>query len=227
MKLSLAYSIDEEILPIMPIINGEVLKGIEIEPKKVSLDEIKFNYNNYDIFYVQLPLFLYIKNVKVISNGAYVIEKLGSEDSLTSSSSVCVESTSSTEFYLLKILLGYKGIPRKNGNCIKLVHDLDNISCLWREQCGNLPIIISLIGSTKLSDEEMSILKVVVRESASLQEKRNLIKAYSKELGLKGRDALNCFFQLCKEKNICNEISYDILWTLLLFFINLKTLTHR
>jgi hypothetical protein len=210
-KLSLAYSIDEEITPIIPIIKGEISKGVKIEPKKVPLDEIKFNYNNYDIFYVQLPLLLYIKNIKVISNGAYIIEKLGSEASLTSSSSVCIENTSSTEFYLLKILLGYKGVPRKNGDCIKLVHNSDNISYIWREQCGNLPIVISLIGSTKLSDEEMSILKVVVRESASLQERRDLIKSYSKELGLKGREAINCFFKLCKEKNVCSEISYDIL----------------
>jgi hypothetical protein len=209
LRLLLAYTAEDELKPLLPLLNGEVARGVELEPKKVSVDEVKFNHGDFDLFFIHLPLFLYVKGVKVISNGAYVLESLGIEGD--NYSSVCVDSSSSTEFYLVKLLLNPKAIPKRSGDCSRISREKGNLSELWKEECGDLPIVISLIGSTRLSTDDLLKLKVVIRESASIQERKGEIKSYSKELGLKGREALDCFFKLCKKKGVCGEVTYDLL----------------
>ncbi len=209
MRLTIAYTAEEELKPLTPILQGEVNKGVELEPKKVNVDELKFNHGSFDLFFLHLPLLLYVKGVKAISNGAYVVERLGIEGK--DYNSICVDSSSSTEFYLVKLLVNQKAVPKRSGECSRISKEREEISDLWKGECGNLPIVISLIGSTKLSTDELLRLKVVIRESASIQERKGEIKPYSKELGLKGREALDCFFKLCRKRGVCNEVTYDLL----------------
>lgn len=211
MNVTFAYSREEELLPLLPILNGEIKsKDITFKFVEVKEDEIKFKYSQFDLYYLPLPLLNYIE-AKILSNGAYVVQDLGiSDDNVTE---ICT-SSNSTEYYLLKILTGIKMIPNPKPDCKSAKFVITNykfsLAKLWQEKCGDLPVVLSVIGSN-LRDDEISRIKIIIRESASLQEKRGVIYPTSKELGLKGRKAIECFFELCKKKNLCFKISYNIL----------------
>ncbi len=209
MKLSLAYSKEEELLPILPILDKEVNKGIEIEATKIKEDEIKFKYKNFDLYYIPLPDLNYI-DTKILSNGAYVVNSLGLDEL---KEEVCINSNS-TEFYLLKALMNYRGIPNNKENCNGSKFTTKDfkisLSDKWKEICGDLPLVLNVIGSN-LSDDLIGKIKIVIRESASLQEAKGLIPPISKELGLKGRKSIDCFFDLCRKKNLCSVNNYVIL----------------
>jgi len=209
LKLTLAYSKEEELLPILPILDKEIDKGVEIEAIKIKEEEIKFKYTNFDLYYIPLPDLNYIET-KILSNGAYAVNSLGL-DSLKNE--VCINSNS-TEFYLLKVLMNYRGIPNGRDNCNGskfITKDFKiSLSDKWKEVCGDLPIVLNVIGSN-LPEDVISKVKIIIRESASLQEAKGMITPISKELGLKGRRAIDCFFDLCRKKNLCNVNNYVIL----------------
>ncbi|BDC19041.1 hypothetical protein [Acidianus sp. HS-5] len=209
MKLSLAYSKEEELLPILPILDKEIDKGIEIEAIKIKEEEIKFKYDKFDLYYIPLPDLNYIET-KILSNGAYVVNSLGLDEL---KSEVCINSNS-TEFYLLKLLMNYRGIPNGRENCKGSKFTIKDfkvsLSDKWKETCGDLPIVLNVIGSN-LPGDVISKVKITIRESASLQESKGVIATPSKELGLKGRKAIDCFFELCRKKSLCNVNNYVIL----------------
>ncbi|AWR97081.2 hypothetical protein DFR86_05565 [Acidianus sulfidivorans JP7] len=211
MNITIAYSNKEEILPLLPIMNNEINpKEFKFEFIQIREDDIKFKYENYDLFYLPLPLLNYI-DIKIISNGAMVVNELGLSDNITKE--VCA-SSNSTEYYLLKILTGTKALPNSKPDCSGSKFVTNNykmsLSDLWRNNCQDLPIVLRLIGSN-LSDDILSKIKIIIRESASIQENRGLIASYSRELGLKGRKAIDCFFELCRKKNLCTVTNYKLL----------------
>lgn len=211
MNVTFAYSRDEELLPLLPIINGEIkVKDIEFNFIKVKEDEIKFTYSKFDLYYMPLPLLNYVE-AKILSNGAYIVPDLGLSENLPNE--VC-SSSNSTEYYLLKILTTSKAIPNSKPDCkgAKFMTSGYSFSLrrLWQEYCNDLPIVLSVIAGN-LTDEEISKIKVIIRESAALQEKRGAISPLARELGLKGRRAIECFLDLCKKKNLCSKVSYVIL----------------
>ncbi|ARM75724.1 hypothetical protein [Acidianus manzaensis] len=211
MNISIAYSNKDEILPLLPIINNEIKsKDYVFEFVEIKQDEIKFKYKNYDLYYISLPLLNYI-DTKILSNGARVVNELGLSDEINNE--VCT-SSNSTEYYLLKILLGSKAIPNSKLDCNSARFVINNykisLSDIWKKECQNLPIVLSVIGSN-LPDDVLSKIKIIIRESASIQESKGIISPLSKELGLKGRKSLECFFQLCRKKNLCSVTNYNIL----------------
>jgi len=179
----------------------------------VREDELKFKLNEFDLAFIPLPLLNFIQGIKLISNGAFVIEKLGVKLHSSSINKICVKGSNSTEYYLFKALTNFKHHVEvvKGEDCqgadAAIVYDDYNISLdgLWKQECGDLPIVISLIGSIKLSEDELLKIKVIIRESASIQETNKEILPYSKELGLKGRKAIECFFQICENKGLCKK----------------------
>ena len=214
-KISLAYSRDEELKPLAPLLEGKINnRGYEIEPIKIKQDEIKFNAEKYDLLYFPLPVLSIIKDVKILSNGSYSVEKLFIKKIRDEKDiKLYLNGTNSTEFYLVKIFVNGTIIPSLNN--YNAVIDFDegeiNLYNEWESVCGKLPIIISMIGSKKLTEDELLKIKVIIRESASLLANSGELPNIAKELGLKGREALECFFKLCKQKGLCGEVKFSLL----------------
>lgn len=215
MSLKIAYSRDEEIKPLRPILEGKINnRGFEIQLEKIKEDEIKFNLDKYDLLYIPLPVLQFGKDIKVLTNGSYVIDKLYIKRLSNSSElKILVNGTNSTEFYLAKIFVNLSIIPNfKDYNAVFTTEEGDiDIYEEWKNVCGNLPIVISLLGSKKLKEEELLKVKVLIRDSASYLSNQGLINPLSKELGLKGREAIDCFFKLCKEKRLCGDVKFSLL----------------
>ena len=217
MKITLAYSREEELKPLIPLLEGKINnRGFTIEPIKVKQDEVKFYAENYDLLYFPLPVLSIIKNVKILSNGVYSVEKLfikkikkDNEKNIK----LYLNGTNSTEFYLAKMFISENIIPSLNDyNAIIDFNEGEiDLHTRWEKVCGKLPIIISIIGSKKLSEDELLKIKVIIRESAALLVNLGELPNITKELGLKGREALECFFNLCKQKGLCGEVKYSLL----------------
>ncbi|WP_338599679.1 hypothetical protein V6M85_10410 [Sulfolobus tengchongensis] len=216
MKLTLGYVNERELEAIRPILDNEIKRNVHLELVRVKEDELKFKLKDLDLAYVPLPLSIFFDNIKFISNGAFVVNKIGLKTISDKISKICINSSNSTEYYLFKMLTNYKNpieIVREE-ICIsgdaRISYDDYNISLdqAWRDNCGDLPIVISLIGSLRLNDDVLSKIKVVIRESAALQESKGKISQYGKELGLKGRQSIECFFQLCLKKGLCRSYVY-------------------
>ncbi|MEM1626487.1 MAG: hypothetical protein QXV69_04295 [Sulfolobaceae archaeon] len=207
MKLKLGYSDEEELLPLLPLINDN-----KFELVKIREDEIKFKLDELHLIYFPLPLLTMLEGIKVISNGAYIINDLGIK-LLTSTQKenikICIKNTNTTEYYLLKLLTKYNFIIKPNQNeCDAILQKKDydlSLTQLWSKECTQLPLVSKLLGSKILSQEDLTKIKVLVRESASLQENEGKITSISKELGLKGRMAIECFWRLCNSKGLCGK----------------------
>ena len=218
-KLKLAYSRDEELKPLIPLIKNEIdNRGFEFDLIKVKEDDIKFVANDVDLFFSPLPLLSFL-SPKVITNASYVTESLWlkiKRDNSLSAFRLLVPGSNSTEYYLIKMLY-----PSQQRNIIPVTKgeydgeisyeggDID-IYQMWKEECGDLPIVIKVLSTIRLKEEEIDRLKIVLRESASKAIKELGISQYSKELGLKGRKSLECFFSLCKKRSICVNVSYEL-----------------
>ncbi|BFH74417.1 hypothetical protein SJAV_23610 [Sulfurisphaera javensis] len=217
MRIKLAYSREEELKPLIPLLRGEINnRGYEFVVEKIKEDEIKFNINKYDLLFIPLPVLAITKDVKVLSNGSMLVNGLYIKKIKKDEKQIklLVNGTNSTEFYLAKIFLNNENIVPSFGDYNAIIsYDEGDINLYekWKESCGNIPIIISILGSQKLGEEDLLKLKVIIRESASLIVNKGEIPAMSKELGLKGREALECFFKLCKEKGICGEVKISLL----------------
>lgn len=215
MKVKLAYSKDEELKPLLPLLKGKVNnRGYDFEVVKIKEDEIKFNLNNFDLLFIPLPVLALAKDIKVLTNGSNVTEKLFikriKEDKILK---LLVSGTNSTEFYLTKILLNINILPSfSDYNSLISYSDGDiDLYNEWVKHCGKIPIVLSVLGSVRLDDDELLKLKVIIRDSASLMVNEGEIESISKELGLKGREAIECFFKLCREKGLCNEVKLSLL----------------
>ena len=217
MKLTLAYSREEELKPLIPLLEGKInSRGFEIEPIKIKQDEVKFNVENYDLLYFPLPVLSVVKDVKILSNGSYSVEKLFIKKVKIDDEKnvkLYVNGTNSTEFYLAKMFVNGNVSPSLNS--YNAVIDLNegeiDLYGEWEKVCGKLPIIISVIGSKKLTEEELLKIKIVIRESASVLVNSGELPSIAKELGLKGRESIDCFFKLCKQKGLCGEVKYSLL----------------
>lgn len=216
MKIRLAYSREEELRPLLPLFEGKINnRGFDFEIEKIKQDEIKFNIDKFDLLYLPLPLLAVVKGLKVISNGSYAVEKLyirrtNEENNVLR---LYVNGTNSTEFYLVKMFINMSVIPSFNENNALIDYNEGTIDLYkeWEAICGKLPIVISVLGSKNLKEEELLKLKVVIRDSASVMVNLGQILNVSKELGLKGREALDCFFKLCKEKGLCGEANFSLI----------------
>jgi len=214
-KVKLAYSKDEELKPLLPLLNGRINKrGYDFEVIKIKEDEIKFNLNNFDLLFIPLPVLTLVKDIKILTNGSNVTEKLFikriKEDKMLK---LLVSGTNSTEFYLAKILINSNIMPAfSDYNSVINYNDGDlDLYKEWVKYCGKVPIVLSVLGSVRLSDGELLKLKVIIRDSASLMVNEGEVESTSKELGLKGREAIECFFKLCREKGLCNEVKLSLL----------------
>lgn len=217
MQLQIGYSLDEELSPIIPVLKGEVKSDIELVPIKVKGDELKFKINDLDLSFLPLPLLNFVSGVKLLSNGAFIVNRLGIKRIINKDpiSSICVRGSNSTEYYFVKMILFQKISPiiseseKCTGESTISFSDYDiSIDSLWEKHCKDCPIILDLIGSLKLDINILSKLKMIIRESARLQEERGVIGKFSKELGLKGRESVKNFFELCYKKKICT-INFD------------------
>jgi len=219
-RLRLGYASEKELEVIEPLLSNEINRNVELEPIRVKEDELKFKLKELDLAFIPLPLTLFYENIRFISNGAFVTTKIGLKVINNRFARLCISSSNSTEYYLFKILTNYKNPIEvvRSESCtdtdVLISYEDYHISLdeLWRKNCGDLPIVISLIGSLRLDEQTLSKVKVIIREAASLQESRKKVSQYSKELGLKGRQAVECFFQLCLKKGLCRStISPQIL----------------
>jgi len=214
-KISLAYSREEELKPLVPLLEGKINnRGYEIEPIKIKQDEVKFNIEKYDLLYFPLPVLSTIKDVKILSNGSYSVEKLFIKKIKDEKSiKLHLNGTNSTEFYLVKMFINENVVPSLND--FNAIIDFNggeiDLYSEWESVCGKLPIIISMIGSKKLTEDDLLKIKVIVRDSASSLVNSGEIPSISKELGLKGRESLECFFKLCKQKGLCGEVKFSLL----------------
>jgi hypothetical protein len=213
-KLTLGYVNKKELKVLEPVLDNVLKKDVQFDVIQVREDELKFELKNLDLAFVPLPMALFIENIKFISNGAFVTNRLGLKTLRSNISKICVNGSNSTEYYLFRMLTNYR-IPieiMKNNKCEEgdAIIEYENFDIsldeIWRKQCGDLPIVISLIGSIKLSDNVLSKIKIIIRESASIQEGKGEILSYSKELGLKGRQSIMCFFQTCFKKGLCKNV---------------------
>ena len=216
MNLRLAYTRDEEIKPLEPLLRGEIdNRGFNIELVKVSKeDELKFVIDKVDLAYVPLPVLNLIPQLKVISNGNYVVERLKLRIISNPVRKVLVPGSNSTEFYLVKMLYNNNVIPVLNGNYDAEVNYKEGevgLDKLWSEKCENLPLVLKVLASKNLDESVLLEFKILVRESASKMVERGELNSFSKELGLKGRKALECFFNLCFQKNLCSNVSYYLI----------------
>lgn len=215
MKIKLAYSRDSELKPLIPLLEGRINnKGYELVAEKIKEDEIKFNIDKYELLYIPLPVISLVKDIRILSNGSYVINKLyirrTNEDKVIK---LLVDGTNSTEFYLAKMLTDMNIIPSFKDYNATIDYENGNIDLYeeWVKLCGNLPIIVSVLGSKILGDEDLLKIKTVIRDSASIAVNENNISSISKELGLKGRESLECFFKLCREKELCGDVKISLL----------------
>ena len=215
MRITLAYSREEELKPLLPLLEGKINnRGYEIEPIKIKQGEVKFNIENYDLLYFPLPVLSVIKDVKILSNGSYSVEKLFIKKIKEEKNiRLYLNGTNSTEFYLAKMFLNGTVIPSSSDYNAVIDSNEGEIDLYseWEKICGKLPIIISMIGSKKVTEEELLKIKVIIRESASFLVNTGELPSVAKELGLKGREALECFFKLCKQKGLCGEVKYSLL----------------
>lgn len=211
MQLKIGYSDEEELKPIIPILKGEIQSEIEIIPVKIKVDELKFRLNDLDLSFISLPIINFVNNVKIVTNGAVAVESLGLKklNDKLDVSTVCVKGSNSTEYYLIRILLPQKVQPIVsdpcNGDSVVAFTNYDiSLDSIWRKYCPACPLVLSVVGSSKLDSSTLTKVKVLFRESAKIQEERGIVSKYSKELGLKGRESIKTFFDLCDKKRICN-----------------------
>ncbi|BCU71291.1 hypothetical protein [Stygiolobus caldivivus] len=217
MNIKLAYSRDDEIKPLEPLLRHEIdNRGFKIELIKVNKeDELKFIVDKVDLVYLPLPVFNFISNLRVISNGSYITSKLKMRILSTPVRRVLVPGSNSTEFYLVKILYNNNVTPVLNGSFdAEITYDdegeIDLLS-LWNQQCNNSPLILKVLSSKNLDESVLLELKVLIRESASRMVEKKEVSTFSKELGLKGRNSMECFFNLCTQKNLCSNVSYYLI----------------
>lgn len=217
MEVNLGYSNEIELIPIEPLIKREINRDIKINLIKIKEDKIKFNLDNLDLVYIPLPLTTLIEDMKVITNGAFIVDKIGIKFLKSENIKnwrVCVDNTNSPEYYLLKIFTNFQINLGNNDQCEMIISlgEYDySLTEIWKKSCGNVPIVFKVLGSKKADEEFLNKIKIMIRESALIQEKKGMISQFSRELGLKGREAINCFIELCRKKGICGKYNPIIL----------------
>ena len=210
MKLSLGYSNEADLIPLTPLLEGKLERDITIEPVKVKEDDLKFVFQKFDLIYVPIPIINYIPDIKFISNGARVAEKIGIKGECEGGP-VCVKSSNSTEYYFMNMFDPKRTVTRGDCKCFVSTDDLDeDLTPLWREACGDVPLVLKLI-AVNLDESQASKVKIAIRESASIVASSKGISQYSKELGLKGRQGVECFVNRCREVGLCSKNRYFML----------------
>jgi len=212
-QLKLGYSDEMELKPIIPAINGEIKGDISISPVKVKEDDLKFMIKELDLAFIPLPIINFINNIKIITNGAFVVNTMGLKrlNNRQDYFRVCVKGSNSTEYYISRIFVPQKLQPvvsdstSCDGDLIISFDDRDiDFDQFWKRACDGCPFVLDVVGSINLDFSTLSKIKVLFRESAKIQEERGVILRYSKELGLKGKEAIKTFFDLCNRKRLCN-----------------------
>ncbi|AGE71412.1 hypothetical protein [Sulfolobus acidocaldarius] len=219
MRIKIAYSRDEEIKILQPVLNNEVdTKGFSFDILKLKEDDLKFHVDEYELLYLPLPLVTFIENLKVLTNGAYVVNDIGIRyrKKTESKLKILVPGSNSTEYYLARMIYGHNVVPTTSQEewTAELTYDGTSeysFKDFWNSNCGNLPFVIKLLGSKILDEESLSRIKIVIRDSANLAYERGYVNSFSKELGLKGREALDCFFKICRQKNLCGKFTSYLL----------------
>ncbi|MEM4146542.1 MAG: hypothetical protein QXH41_02575, partial [Metallosphaera sp.] len=181
MRLSLGYSDESDLKPLLPLLEGKINRDIYIEPIKIKENEIKFQFHSFDIVYMSLPLINHLPGVRFISNGAKVTERIGIRGKCEKQ--VCVNDFNSTEYFFMRIFDSKRQVNKgENCECKVEFENIDeDLTALWKEKCGDLPIVLKLIAAN-MDDSQISRVKVAIRESASLMIDSNLSQ-FSKELG--------------------------------------------
>ncbi|NON62541.1 hypothetical protein, partial [Acidianus sp. RZ1] len=160
-----------------------------------------------------LPVFFHLGKATILSNGAIVVNSLGISN--TNIEKICVSGSNSTEFYLVRALLNPKAIPvtTSSQDCSKVTTESYEIplSNVWKSKCNDLPIVLKVILLGTVPEDVIPKVKAIIRESASIQENLHLVSPGSKELGLKGRKAIECFFKISKENLSTPEVTYRIM----------------
>lgn len=213
MRFTLAYSQEDDLKPLRPILDNKVNKDLTLDLVQVREDELKFTYSRYDLFYAPLPLINYVKGIRFLTNGAKVWKSLGITGDC-SEGKICVQGSNSTEFYFLKLFYKGKLVVSLNQDCqCKLSNERDfaDLTPLWLEACGDLPFVVKLLATVTLNDDVLAKVKVVVRESALIAQREHGLDPLSKELGLRGRQALECFVKKCSEAGLCAKTEYYLL----------------
>lgn len=215
--ITLGYADNSDLVPLQPLLRGEVKIGVQIEPVPLKEERLRFELQNLDLVYMPLSLIGNVTDkIVAISNGATVVERsfLKVSKDLREVSRIRVPSTFSPDFTVARITLLGKGVSAVRGEADgEISPELGDYDILkeWRGLCGDLPLIWKLIVTSRLEDNTISRVKSAIRESASLQVDRGLIPPIGKELGLKGRQAVACFFRKCKENGLCQRSELEIL----------------
>ncbi|QKQ99691.1 hypothetical protein GWK48_04165 [Metallosphaera tengchongensis] len=210
MKFTLAYSDDKDLVPLRPLLEGAVDRDIVLEPIRIKEDNLKFEFYRYDLVYLPLPLLNYIKDVKFISNGAKIADRIGLVGQC-SGLKVCVQNSNSTEYYYMKIFnQKYSVTIGQNCECSVGVDNVNvDLTQSWHERCGSLPVVLKMI-AVNVNDDVIPKIKIAIRESASIVANTGYTSQLSKELGLKGRQAVECFITKCREAELCSKNSFSI-----------------
>ncbi|BCS91794.1 hypothetical protein L3N51_00325 [Metallosphaera sp. J1] len=210
MKLSLGYSDEADLVPLIPLLEGKLDRDITIEPVKVKEDDLKFVFQKFDLIYVPVPLINYIPDIKFISNGARIAQSIGVRGKCEGDT-VCVKSSNSTEYYFIKIFDPKRTVTRGECGCSVSIEGVEeDLTPIWRSECGDVPLVLKLI-AINLDESLASKVKIAIRESASIVASQGKIPQFSKELGLKGRQGMECFINKCREAGLCSNNRYFML----------------
>ncbi|BBD72292.1 hypothetical protein HS1genome_0681 [Sulfodiicoccus acidiphilus] len=189
--MELAYSEEREVIPWSEVRN--------ITLRKVREDEIRFVVEDVELAYVPIPLLPQLGEVLVLSNGAVFSEGMEIR-SWRSGNKLFVPSSHSVHFYLARLFTNRRWIPVQDRGSAdaEVVEEPGNLWEKWKGSCGDVPIPLKVVVSTKLDQKTLLGIKVELRRSAALAENHGRIKSVTKEMGLKGRSALECFIKLCE-----------------------------
>lgn len=215
MIVKIAYAREAELKPLIPLLKNEIdTRGFTFELIKVDReDELKFYLDKVDLVYIPLPILNFVQNLSILSNGSYVSTGLRLQLLSSTAKRVLVPGSNSTEFYLVKMLYNSGITPVISGDYdAKVTYDAGDVDLLnlWNNVCQNSPLILKVLATKRLDEQIILQLKVLIRESASKMVEKNEVSIFSKELGLKGRSSIECFFKLCREKNLCSNVSYRL-----------------
>jgi hypothetical protein len=212
-RITVAYSQEDDLKPLKPLLESKVNKGITLDVVKVKEDDLKFNHHNYDLFYSPIPLINHVRGIRFLTNGAKVWKSIGIEGNCNEGK-ICVQGSNSTEFYFLKMFYRGKLSVSLNQECGCRMAEggsVVELTPFWSDACGDLPFVVKLLGTVTLNDDTLAKVKVAVRESASMAQGRGDVDVLSKELGLRGRQALECFIKRCSEAGLCIKPEYYLL----------------
>jgi len=198
-SLELAYSEERELRPWA--------KVKTVQPKRVKEEEVRFIVDKVDLAYVPVPLLPQLGEISVLSNGA-VFAKGMSLSRLRDGKRLLVPSSHSTHYYLARILTNERWIPTQDEALAdaRVQEEEGDLSAMWRAKCGDLPIPIKVVVTTRLEQRMALEVKVELRRSASALE---LEDPLTKEMGLRGRKALQCMLDLCAP--LCGRANFILL----------------